>query len=80
MVEKVIAKARNISPSHVIMTTALATMGYGSLGSREVATQLKEINTILAEVSKTLAVAVSKVQEHDRRLDNLETLYMRPTK
>lgn len=80
MVEKVIAKAKNISPSHVVMTAALATMGYGSMGNREVADQLRAINVVLAEVSKTLAVAVSKVQEHDRRLDNLETLYMRPTK
>jgi hypothetical protein len=34
------------------------------------------IAVTLQSMSNTLAVAVTKVEDHDRRLSNLETLYM----
>lgn len=32
----------------------------------------------LAKIRETLMVAVSRVENHEQRLSNLETLYMRP--
>jgi hypothetical protein len=34
----------------------------------------------MSQISTSLAVAISKIQDHDRRLDNLETLFLNPTK
>ncbi len=33
--------------------------------------------TNIAEISKTMSVAVTRVEDHERRLANLETLFLR---
>lgn len=38
---------------------------------------LQQINSEMSEISKSLAVAVQKIEDHDRRLENLETLYLK---
>lgn len=32
----------------------------------------------LEDIARTLAVAVQRVEDHDRRLQNLETLFLKP--
>lgn len=34
----------------------------------------------LTQISTSLAVAITKIQDHDRRLENLETLFLRGPK
>ena len=36
------------------------------------------IGTTLYQMSSTLAVAVTRIEDHDRRLTNLETLFLDP--
>lgn len=47
--------------------------GTGALREDKVALELSKIR-------EALLVAVEKVKDHDRRLDNLETLFLRPTR
>ena len=41
--------------------------------------QLRAMNIKIAEIGQTLAVAVFRLEDHERRLGNLETLYMKTT-
>jgi hypothetical protein len=36
------------------------------------------IGTNIHQISTTLAVAVTKIEEHERRISNLETLFLEP--
>ncbi len=59
---------------------ALLIGGGGTGAYNGIATKLEGIETAIHESSATLAVALSRLSEHDRRLENLETLFLRQGK
>lgn len=78
-------KLPRLSPEHLFLAAVLGISGGGSwLGNDRLAEEMKETRAVISqmaasleETSRSLAVAVSKIQDHDRRLENLETLYLR---
>lgn len=85
------AEQRRLSLEHVLLFGILGASSGGGLTTKfsqdRVAEELKETREVIArmsvsleETSKSLAVVVSKLHEHDRRLDSLETVFRRKTR
>ena len=55
-----------------ILAALLGLGGYDSHSKAEIADQLKAIQQSVHEVATSLAVVVSRLEEHERRLDRLE--------
>lgn len=56
----------------LVFAAILGLSGYDTHSKSEIADQLHAMQTVLVEISKSLAVAVTKIEEHDRRIGNLE--------
>lgn len=61
-----------------ILAALLGIGGYDSHSKSEIASELKAIQTSVSEIATSLAVIVSRIEEHERRLDRLEDPGGRP--
>lgn len=61
------------APSWQVVATAL-----GGILLSLIAWEVSRAVDSLREIEKTLAVAVQRVEDHERRIGNLETLFLKP--
>lgn len=58
----------------IILTAFLGLSGVDAHSKSDIASKLDGIQAAITELAKTLAVAVNRVEDHDRRLQNLEAV------
>lgn len=56
----------------IIFAAILALSGFDAKSKSEIADELRGIQVSLASVSTSLAVLVTRIEEHERRLDIIE--------
>lgn len=62
------------SPSWQVIATV-----FGGMLLSVIAWQITRVVETLEDIDKSLAVAVQRIEEHERRLQNLETLFLKPS-
>ena len=64
---------KNTPPSWQVVATVL-----GGILLSVIAWEVSRAVDSLREIERTLAVAVQRVEDHERRIGNLETLFLKP--
>lgn len=64
----------------IVITALIGLSGLDTHAKSEIAAKLDGIQSAIVEISKSVAVAVQRIEDHDRRIQNLEALNLRVDK